>query len=454
MQSYQANWSIPVLDEFDVVVCGGGPAGFSAAIQAGRMGSKTALIEAEGALGGALTTGGNTEMALFYAFGEQIIRGIGWELSKRLARDGWARIPDFSADLPHSQLGVSVDAVMAAHYLDVMCAEAGVHVFFHQPVCHSVTVERDGRRAIRGVVVATKTGLAMIEGHAFVDCTGDGDLAALSGAEFELGDEQTGDLQPGTLRFYPRGYDLDSIDPNFARESFANARQRGELQHGDYWPEPRGGNPYGIFKHGGNNTNHVTMNGADSRSRSQAEIAGRASVARVANWARNHVPGAERFSPFATGSHVCARESRRIVGKERITEHDYCSARQYEDAICYAFYPIDLHTTDGDALVNRFLDKGVHHDVPTIPFGALRPVGFQNLLVAGRCLSSDRLANSAVRVKSPCTAMGQAAGTAAVLAIVAAKSADATNSVVDLDELRIDDVKGALVDSDAIVPGG
>jgi hypothetical protein len=167
---------------------------------------------------------------------------------------------------------------------------------------------------------------------------------------------------------------------------------------------------------------------------------GRASVARIARWARAHVQGAEQFAPASVGSHVCARESRRIIGTAYVTEDDYYAARQYEDAVCYAFYPIDLHRSGSSGLVNRFLERG---NVPTIPFGALRPKGFSNLLVAGRCVSSDRMANSAIRVKCPCTAMGQTAGVAAALC------ADGRHS---LDDLNIHDLRKNLEDSGAIVP--
>lgn len=441
MNDYAFTRTIPVLGEYDVLVCGGGPAGFSAAIQAGRLGARTALVEAEGALGGALTTGGNTEMALFWAFRRQIIAGIGWELATRLANEGWARIPDYTQDLPHPQLGVSVNAPMAAYMLDRMCEEANVEVYFHQPVCETMTDRTDHGRTVDGVVIASKSGLALIRAKMVIDCTGDGDVAAGAGAEFELGEPDTGELQPGTLRFYPTGYRLADIDEEQVRRSFAQARQRGELEHGDYWPEPRGGNPYGIFKHFGNNINHVfPLNNADSASRSAAAKAGRASVARIARWARAHVAGAEQFTVSALGSHVCARESRRIIGMAYVTEDDYYAARPYEDAICYAFYPIDLHRAGSNSLVNRFLDNG---KVPTIPFGALRPKGYSNLLVAGRCVSSDRMANSAIRVKCPCTAMGQAAGTAAALC------ADRELLLSDLD---VNDVRARLAESGAIVP--
>jgi len=411
---YRLEREVESMASYDVLVCGGGPAGFPAAIQAARLGARTAIVESDGMLGGVMTAGGNPFVALFYARGRQIISGIGWEFVTRLAGEGWARIPDFQADLPHSRLGVEVNGPMAALCLDEMCAEAGVAVHFGQPVVDAVVEDGGGTRRLRAAVVSTRSGLRAIEAKVFIDCTGNGDLAAFCGAAFECGDPSTGALQPGTLRFYPVGYRLEDIDREKVREEFTRARESGELAHGDFWPESAAG-AYAVFADGGNNINHVhPVNGADSRSLSAAEAAGRRSMARIVRWARRRIPGAGGFEPCAVASHVGLRESRRILGEATVTAEDYAAARRYPDAVCYAFYPIDLHQGGGGKPLEFRPLEGDR--VPTIPLGALLPRGFSNLLVAGRCVSSDRLANSAIRVKAPCMAMGQAAGAAAAMA--------------------------------------
>lgn len=455
MATWKLERALPVVGEYDVVVCGAGPAGFCAAVQAARLGARTALIEATAGPGGVITGGGNPDIALFYAHEQHIIAGIGWEFVNELARDGWAQIPDFFAGLRHSQLGVRVNWPMAAHYMDQYCARAGVELFYHHPVADVAWRQSDRTEtgaagiALDGVVVGTKSGLQLIRGAVFIDATGDGDVAALAGLEYELGEKYTGEVQPGTLRFYPIGFDLSEIDENQVRAAWAAARERGELELGDYWPEPRG-NPASMFRHLGNNFNHVhPIDGADSRNKSDAEIRGRASVARVSRWARTHVKGAENFEPIALGSSVALRESRRITGLEYVTEKDYFSARQWDDAVCYAFYPIDLHRgvrqgqEDQESLRIRYLEKS-DGKVPTVPFGALVPKRAVNLLVAGRCLSSDRMANSAIRVKAPCMAMGQAAGAAATISL----ENEGRVRTVDVGRLR-----NLLAEHDAIVPG-
>lgn len=409
MQTYLYQKQLENIGDYDVVVCGGGPAGYCAAVQAARLGARTALVEQYGALGGVITSGGNPEIGLFYAHGRQIISGIGWETVTRLAADGFARIPDFSPGIHHSLMNVSVDPVMFGCLADELCREAGVDLYFHHFLADAVVSEDGG--AVTAIVVATKSGLKRICGKQFVDATGDGDLSAHAGAAYELGDPENNDLQPGTLRFYLTGYDLADIDQKQVEAAFAQALRTGELQRHDFWPVD--GSPYEIFRARGNNINHIALNGADSRSRSDAEVEGRRSIARVLRWARRYVRGAERVTVTACAPEVAARESRRICCDHRITVQEYVRAAAYPDAVCYSYYPIDLHKAGAESLHNVFLENGV---VPTIPLGAMLVKGKENLLAVGRCACGDRLANSAYRVKASCMAMGQAAGAAAALA--------------------------------------
>ncbi len=413
------------MDSFDVIVCGGGPAGFTAAVAAARLGCRTALLERYGMLGGAMTVGGVPAPALFHAWGKLVIKGIGWELMERLAEAGWATLPDPSTPKRHPEMAVKVNAPMAAWLMDKMSQEAKVELFFHQPV-----VEVLGRdKSLEAVVISTKSGLQLLEGKVFIDCTGDGDIAAWAGADYELGAE----LQPGTLGFYLKGSaDVDSEKLN---KSYMEAREKGLILHGDFWGE-NGRNAVTILR--GLNVNHVVFNGADSRSRTKAELAGRESVARISHWLRDFE---SEFQPIIIAPEVWARESRRIIGEAYITVDDYLEAKAGPDAVCHSFYPIDQHTTDKkNTIKNIFLEEG---KVPSIPYGALVPKGFKNLLVAGRCISGDRLAQSAFRVQASCMAMGQAAGTAAYLAL----TDNCAVGEIDLQQLR-----GVLAEKGAIVP--
>lgn len=426
------------IGEYDVVVCGGGPAGFCAGTQAARLGSKVAIVERNGMLGGILTSGGNDEIALFYAEGRQIISGIGWELAQSLARDGWAEMPDFQKDLEFHQLGVRVNIPMAAHQMDKMCLDARVSLHFYQP-CADVVVEQvKGGNHICAVVVSTKAGLKLIRGSVFIDCTGDGDVAVWSGAEYEIGDPDTKALQPGTFRFFQTGYDEKDIDREQMEESCVRAFGKGRLKTGDIWPE-RKPNCARLIREHGNNVNHIYgVNGADSGSLSQAAITSRAALARVCNWLKEDVKCMDKAYPIGCSADIGIRESRRIMGDHYITCEEYLNAILYDDAICYAYYPVDLHRDE-----DIYLLKIASGKVPTIPYGALMPKGIDNLLMAGRCISSDRLANSGLRVKAPCMAMGQAAGAAAHLAVTQGQTVRGIN---------IDELKQTLDQAGAIVP--
>jgi len=404
---------------YDVVVCGGGTAGFCAAVAAARSGANTALIERFGMLGGTMTLGGVPAPALFPAHGRQIIAGIGWELMTDLAAHGFASLPPEPFDLPHPQMAVEINAFQAAVFIDRMVEEAGVQVYFHQPVAY---VCAEGGH-VSSVLIATNSGLERIEGRVFIDCTGDGNVAAMAGAEYELSDE----LQPASLNstfanVQPAQKDYDAIRADFMRRVEA-----GEMSGHDIW----GGNIRSACRgtgrgrgsalsenyavNVGSNLNHVyPFSGADNQSRTRGEMEGRKSIARTIRWMNEAVPGYENAFVSALSPMVTARESRRIIGNAYITREDYVRGVCPPDSVCYSFYPIDIHRgTEHAALDNEFMAEG---DVPGIPYGALVARGFDNLMMAGRIASGDRGAQSAFRVQASCMAMGEAAGIAAAMA--------------------------------------
>lgn len=433
---------LKILGDYDVVVAGGGPAGFTASIQAARSGAKTALIERSGMLGGTITTGGNPQIALFYAHGKKIISGIGWEFVSRLSENGWARIPDFDSTTDHSVLGVDTDPFMAARLMDEMCLEAGVELFLFHQVADALTEVKDGEEtSVKGVVVNSKEGLAVIRGKVFIDCTGDADLSYFAGAQYDKGEtDENGktELQPGTLRFYLSGYDESTIDQEQANESFLKALDDGKVKRSDHWPVHA--SAMNIFRSRGNNINHINFDSSDSKSRTLAEIEGRRSVERILRWAKEDVINASSTRVEATACEVASRESRRVVCDHRITVQEYLMAAKYPDGIANSFYPVDLHRDGHNTLDNIFLDEG---KVPSIPYSSLTVKGMNNLLAAGRCICSDRLANSALRVKASCMAMGQAAGMAGSLAALENKG------IRDID---VNVIKRNLRDSGAILP--
>lgn len=388
--------------DVDVLIVGGGTAGAVAAIQAARAGARTAVLERGPQLGGTMTTGGVAFPGLFHAWGRQIIAGIGWELVTRtVALDG-GPLPDFSRPYGdrHWEHQVRLNGALYAIVAEDACLEAGVQLFYGEL---PISVGRDARG---WTVEAVGKGVRhRVTCRQLVDCTGDADMVALAG----LPRERDAETQPGTLRFRLEGYDVAALDPAEVEQRYRRALAAGAVQPGDY--AHAAASFIGFLRSRGENAQHIL--GADSSTalmQTRANIAGRQSLLRLLRFVRS-LPGCERTRLAAMAPETGVRESYRIVGEKTVTVADYVAGRAYPDAVCYAFYPVDVHTDEGVA--PQQLQEGV---VPTVPLGALIPRGSQDLLAAGRCVSSDRLANSALRVQAPCMAMGQAAGAAAALA--------------------------------------
>ncbi len=385
------------MQQYDVIVCGCGCAGFCAAIAAARNGMKTAIIEKYATPGGILTVLGNNSIDQFNnpfrANDKMIIEGIGWEYVLRLYQDGFARIPDMDARYErHDQYGVKVNPIAAAKIMDDMLSEAGVTIYYAQPLVDVLTDDHH----IQAIRIATKDGLHSLSAEIYIDCTGDGDLAHLAGADSDDGDGN-GTFQPGTLRFYPA--------INAAKDDHI-------LNFGD-------------------NLNHVSVNTTNSDLLTKSEIAGRALLYEQMLAGKQIMSCAPAVAP---------REGRRIRGISQMKVENYFSGTQYDDSICYTFWFVDIHRDGAPADIHYIK----HENTPSIRLSAMISAQFSNLMMAGRCISTDRATNSAIRVKASCMAMGEAVGTAAALAI---------QSRLLAAEISIDALKEKLSAQGAIVPG-
>lgn len=383
------------MDSYNVIVCGAGSAGFCAAVAAARMGMKTALVEKYNTPGGILTVLGNNSIDQFnnpfLPEKKMVIAGIGWEFVLRLHREGYARIPDMNAPrVNHEQYGVKVNPVAAAKIMDDMLLESGVDLYYGQSV---VDAETEGNR-IDHILISTKSGLKRLKADIYIDCTGDGDLAAFAGAQFTAGDGH-GTFQPGTLRYYPAVEAQDAI-----------------LNHGD-------------------NRNHVRLNTTDSDSITLSEIQSRRMIF-------DQMKSGSRI--MATAPAVAPREGRRIAGLSEMKAADYCAGRVFEDSVCYSYWFVDIHR-EGQPSYIQYI---THENTPTIRLSAMISKDYVNLMMAGRCVSSDRETNSALRVKASCMAMGQAAATAAAIAI---------RDGVSVSGVSLPKVRETLDRSGAIIPG-
>jgi len=414
--------------ETDVLIVGGGTAGTIAAIQAGRLGVRTMLVESGSQLGGTTTTAGVDFPGLFHAWGKQVIAGIGWELVTATAKLNGDDLPDFTVPTGprHSRHQVRICGALYAALAEEACVKAGVQLRYYEfPAAIAATPS--GWR-VRLVGKGTEVEVLAKQ---LIDCTGNAAVVGLIGLP-RLREKVA---QPGTLIYRLGGWEPAAVEVDLLQSKMLAAIKAGELKLTD-----ARGNIGSFLRNGGDNAMHVS--GADSstsEAHTTTNILGRQSVLRMIRFLKQEPAFAfmrvERLQP-ETG----VRETYRIVGEVSVSEKDYRNGRVFADAVAHSFYPIDLHI-DG-RIVPEHLQEGV---VPTIPLGALVPKSSRNLMVAGRCLSSDRLANSALRVQASCMAMGQAAG---VTAALAAKTG-ATPSKIPLADIRSE-----LARHGAIVPTG
>ncbi|MCB0684924.1 MAG: FAD-dependent oxidoreductase [Saprospiraceae bacterium] len=389
----------------DVLVVGGGTAGTIAALQAGRAGVRTIIIEAGSQLGGTTTTGGVVFPGIFHAWGKQIIGGIGWELVTDCVNEDGGELPNFSiipnnTTIRHWQHQVSVNGALYTLLAEEKCTDAGIQIRYYETPTQITTSDTGW------LVTTVGKGIeAEITCKQIIDCTGNASAASLVGYKL-LRDIDT---QPGSLIFRIGGYEYDALDLNQIPKKYHGMLRQNQIISGKVT------NPEGIFP-ANVPYGYVYVPGADSTNaelHSQANMQGRSNLLKLLRDLRTH-PGCEKTRILDLKTETAVRETYRIDGEYKVTHQDYVEGRVFEDSISHSFYPIDLHR-EGKSIYQEFLKEDV---VACIPLRALIPRDSANFLVAGRCVSSDRLANSALRVQASCMGMGQAAGAAAALACI------------------------------------
>jgi len=405
-----------IVGPFDVVVIGSGAAGSSAAIAASRSGARTILIEKLPFLGGNSTAVLDTFYG-FYTPGERptkVVGGIGDDVIAGLRRLGPV------VERPNTY-GAGTGVTYLAEHLKVvwetLVTESGVSVSLHTFV-QDVTVA-DGR--IESVLVATKGGLRRVEGSVFVDASGDADVSAYAGFDYEL----AGEIDPAqtlTTTFRMANVDHErrrTIDKARLHELMAEAAESGAYdlprREGSDHITPVDGMTATVMtrldqvQRGPEGT---VLNATDPDVLTAAEMAGRRQALEYSRFLVDRVPGYENASLVALSSQIGMRETRRVHGDYRVTRDDVLGARQFDDQIGLCGAPIEDHLP-GTGTVWEYLPEG---EAVGIPFRALIPRDGLNALVAGRCFSATHDAQASIRSMAQCMAMGQAAGTAAALA--------------------------------------
>ncbi len=390
--------------DYDVLVAGGGTAGVVAAIQAARAGVRVGLVEVGSMLGGTTTVAGVAYPGLFHAWGKQIVAGIGWELVERSVLMDKGCLPDFTLPKESPWLhSVPVNAPLYSCLAEEACLAAGVGLHFHELVLSAAPAE-----AGWSIETAGKGQRRRIVCKELIDCTGDADVVDLLGFPRIASEVK----QPGTLIFRIGNYSTDTMDEAEIQHRYQAALKNGELRLGDF--SSPGGRFLDFLGNGGTNRQHVIgIDGSTATGKSSANILGRASLMRLLRFVRS-LPGGEQARIVQMQPETGIRETYRIVGESTVSRADYLTGRVFADAIGFSFFPIDIHLDVGAHL--EYLPANV---VPTVPMSALIPRGSRRLLIAGRTISSDRDANSGLRVQASAMVMGQAAGAAAALGVLA-----------------------------------
>lgn len=413
---------------YEVVVVGGGPAGIGAAVAAARNGAKTLLIERASFLGGCLAM----DLA-FLTFhdqrGIQILNGIPQEIVDRVMALGGS--PGHADTLgANMRTYTAMDPEIVKYVSQEIVLESGAEILLHALATDAVI---DGNR-MAGVVVHGKGGREVIPGRVVIDCSGDADIAARAGVPFHKGRKEDGGVQAVTLMFRLAHVDTDKMAENWTMGlTFATkpgAEEPTFLRaegHFDKWGEAwrREGmfdNPHHYLAISSirdgelkiNTTRIAGIDATDTWDLTRAEIEGRRQVIAVHRFLKKHVPGFERSAVITTGPFLGVRETRRIVGEYVMQAEDVLEARDFPDNIGRGAFPIDIHDPKGKGIRQQMIKGGRSFG---IPYRILVPQKVEQLLVAGRCISATHHALGALRVMGPCMAMGQAAGTAAALAV-------------------------------------
>ena len=391
---------VPVYGEYDVLVAGGGPSGLCAAVAAAKSGARVALIERYGTLGGNLTIG---------HVGPIMGRVAPGTLGAYVNHMAGTKLPinRVAPDLERMKTGLTEWVMGAGVEISLQTAAADIIM--------------EGER-ITGIIAATPTGLQAFMGRVVVDATGDGLVAALAGAPFEMGRSGDGLLQPVSLMFSLGGLDDSKIvqegnntfDPLTRSDAFKEAAV--EASRTGLLPQPvslvRLYRTYRENECYVNATHKNFVNGTDLRQIAEAERELRAQIPWVIEYLRKHVRGCENAYLLHSSDTLGVRESRRVQGEYVLHEKDLRAGRKFEDVVVHnANFFFDVHgmKSGGQDSVEQVQDYD-------IPYGCLVPKKVEGLLLVGRCISGTHLAHSSYRVMNIVMAIGQAGGVAAALA--------------------------------------
>ena len=415
------------MERYDLIVVGGGLTGVAAAVSAAREGLKTLLVERTGWLGGAMSN------SLVYPFMEWWTPKKG-ENVKELSDGIFTEMRERASKYKISDRKHHFAPEYFKFVLDDMMEESGAEVLYHATLCR-VNTEKD---RVKSLIFAVKSGLLELEADSYVDATGDGDLMAFAGCDYQLGRDGDGYCQPMTTCF--RLYNVK--EEEFLKELPAMQAEYKKRQAEGKIINPR--ENLLIFRGIGkgvvhfNTTRVIKHNPTDPFDVSKAEVLARKQIRELICFLKEY-ESCKNAEIMAIAPDIGVRESRKLKGVHILTQEELKDCTVFEDSIALGNYDIDIHNPAGSGTSHYYFADGTYY---TIPYRSLVPKEFGNLLVAGRCISATHEAQASIRIMPICATLGQAAGTA----VAVMKKNGTDNKTVDVKEIqRILEENGAAI---------
>ncbi len=385
---------------YDLIVCGGGISGICAAIGAAREGLKTLIIEKYGFFGGMATTALVNPFMNYFDMDDRslvINKGLFTKIIEKLEEYG---------GLHENKCTFNEEILKIV--LDRMIREQGIDTLFHSKI---VSAETENGR-ITSVSVSGADGINTFSAPIFIDATGNAEVSAMSGCVCEVGRNDDGACQPMTLCFRIADIDEEKLDKPKMQKLYKEFQAQGKIKN-------KRENIL-IFQHMANGVIHfnttriIGKNPLSANALTDAEFEAREQMFELFTFLKNEVAGFENATLLMSGAETGIRESRRVMGKYKLTEEDILNTVKFEDAIACGNYCIDIHNPAGTGTTIKDIPHG---DWYTIPYRCLIPDGVDNLIVAGRPICATHEAHSAYRVMPICANIGEAAGIAAAYSV-------------------------------------
>lgn len=409
MEKYTKNIKI---EHYDVIVCGGGPAGFAAAYSAAKEGAKTILIEQLSSIGGMATSGmmshwtGDSEGPLL-------------DLLLNLSKDTDIDYNYYKNKVLKAKNIINPEKLKLVMF--ELLESVNVEILLYT-MCTSI-IKEDNK--IKGIIINNKSGEKEIYGDIIIDATGDGDIAYKAGVEYTLGREEDNKMQPVSLMFKIGGVDYENaIFPGEFEDNIETKYGKIQDLAKTYLPSPMGHvllyptSLPGVVTV--NMTNCININGTLTEEITKAEIICRKQIPKIINFIKKYIPGYEKCYLLSTASLIGVRETRHFLGEYTITEKDIQEAVKFEDWIatrCY--FNFDIHSLTGPGLDkngSQTIFEEKYKEKYTIPLKAVIPKKIDNLLLCGRNISGTHKAHSNYRVMPICINIGEGVGIVGALA--------------------------------------